>query len=52
MDVNMSKKDIEKKNKVEAYVENGIRDLWIGLYDLWAEYKMYREFPSKLAEIR
>ena len=37
---------------MQNYVENGIRDLWIGLYDLWSEYKKYREFPKKLAEIK
>ena len=37
---------------MEHYVENGVRDLWIGLYDQWAEYKNQREYPEKLQEIR
>ena len=37
---------------MEHYVENGVRDLWIGLYDQWAEYKNQREYPDQLQEIR
>lgn len=52
MGINIARADKTLKSKMESYVENGVRDLWIGLYDQWAEYKNHREYPDKLQEIR
>ena len=52
MGINIARCDKTLKSKMESYVENGVRDLWIGLYDQWAEYKNHRDYPEKLQEIR
>lgn len=33
MGINIQKCDKVLKTKMESYVENGVRDLWVGLYD-------------------
>lgn len=48
MGINIDKCDKTLKGKMESYVENGVRDLWLGLYDQWAEYKNFRDDAAKL----
>ena len=44
-------KNLKVEEKMKKCIENGVRDIWVGLYDLWLEYKLFRDDPDKVQEL-
>ena len=37
---------------MENNIQTDIRELWLGLYDLWADFKLYRNFPDQIEQMK